>query len=200
MFDYESKLFKIDIESKNAQSGSILVAEPFLRDVYFNHAVIQMIDCNPGQTAMGVVLNQATDYKLQQLIGSVSRKDPVTVYCGGPMSRDRIFYMHTLGDLLEGSRAVTDDLYIGGNFESMLKYINAGYPVDGHIRFFLGYSGWSPGQLDQELHDHVWGVSDPVPSSLLMNREGDAMWHDMVRYLGPAYNNWRYHPKNVSAN
>ncbi|MCM1110885.1 MAG: YqgE/AlgH family protein [Clostridium sp.] len=202
MLDFDSLLFNIDIKAKIARPGSLLIAEPFLRESCFNHSVIQLVDYGVGRGAMGVVMNQPTGYTLQKLIGSVTRPRPIPVYCGGPMSCDRLFFIHSLSQFIDGSSPISDNLSIGGDFSQMVEYINAGYPLDGLIRFFVGYSGWDDGQLDQELRDHVWAVADPgdAPASKLMTLEGDAMWHELVRALGPDYRGWRFYPKNISAN
>ena len=63
MIDFESLLFNIDINSERIpRSGSLLVAEPFLREQYFHHSVICLVDYEPRGSAMGVVLNNITSY------------------------------------------------------------------------------------------------------------------------------------------
>lgn len=67
--DYKSLLFNIDIQSGNTPApGALLVSEPFLREDYFSHSVIALIEYEPGGGAMGVVLNNGSDYTLQELV------------------------------------------------------------------------------------------------------------------------------------
>lgn len=61
--------------------------------------------------------------------------DAIPAYCGGPMSCDRLYFMHTLGCLIPDSREIIPGLYIGGDFDTVLSIVNDGYAVDGHIRF-----------------------------------------------------------------
>lgn len=192
-------LFNIDIESPMPEKGSLLIAEPFLRETFFNHAVIAMIDCEEGRGSMGVVLNRSTGHTLDTLAEGISRKVPV--FCGGPMSTDRLFYIHTLGDIIPGASSIVDDLFVGGDFSAMRGYVEAGHPIEGHIRFFIGYSGWDEGQLRDEMGNHVWATS-PMPSdkSSLLTGADDTMWHRTVRALGTPYRNWLYHPSNPSMN
>lgn len=201
MIDFGSFLFKIDISVRLPRPGSLLVAEPFLRESYFNHAVICLIDHAQGQTSMGVVLNRLSGHTLQELIDDVDVAADVPVYCGGPMSCDRLYFLHTLGSaVIPDAREVRNGLWIGGNFEAMKQYVNAGYPVEGNIRFFIGYSGWDAGQLDGELRKSVWAVTEfQSPEDLLCGEE-DGMWHRYVRAMGPSYRGWRYHPQNPRAN
>ncbi|WP_289692515.1 YqgE/AlgH family protein, partial [uncultured Duncaniella sp.] len=164
MIDFESLIFNIDIDTRCIpRPGSLLVAEPFLRERYFHHAVICLVDYEPKGSAMGIVLNNRTTYTLQDILPSVTATDAIPVYCGGPMSCDRLYFMHTLGGLIPDSREIIPGLYIGGDFDTVLSIVNdgyavdghirffLGYAVDGHIRFFLGYSGWDMEQLDGEL-------------------------------------------------
>lgn len=201
MIDFESILFNIEIDRRPIpQVGSLLVAEPFLRERYFHHAVICLVDYEPRGSAMGIVLNSRTSYTLQDLLPAVKAADPIPVYCGGPMSCDRLYFMHTLGDLIPSSREIVDGLFIGGDFDAMLSIVNDGYQVEGHLRFFLGYSGWGVEQLDEELLTHVWAVTEiPSVGSLLIGEE-DAYWHNIVRSMGESYKGWLYHPRNPHSN
>lgn len=194
-------LFNINISSRAPGAGKMLVAEPFLRESFFNHAVIAMIDCDPDKPSMGVVMNQETGHTLDTLVEDISVQG-IPVYCGGPMSCDRLYYIHTLGpDILPGAGEISPGLWIGGDFKSMCGYVEAGYPLDGLIRFFIGYSGWERGQLDGEMEQKVWAVADmPQPPSRLLSTTGDAQWHEAVRSLGSPYRTWLYHPRDLRAN
>lgn len=200
--DYKSLLFNIDIPSANAPApGAMLVSEPFLREEYFNHSVIALIEYEPGGGAMGVVLNNESEYSLQELVEGVEIKEPIPVYCGGPVGSDRLFFVHTLGDVIPGTQPLGNGLWIGGDFDPMLSIINDRYELEGNIRFFLGYSGWSDGQLEDEIARNVWTVS-PLAGSPhdVLRGDGDAYWHRAVRALGPDFRGWLYHPQNPMAN
>ena len=200
--DYKTLLFNIDIPPVSSPApGALLVSEPFLHEEYFNHAVIALVEYEPSESAMGVVLNNETDYKLQDLIEGITVREPIPVFCGGPVSEDRLFFIHTLGDLIPDTQPLGNGLWIGGDFDAMLKIINDRYDLEGNIRFFLGYSGWEAGQLEGELSRRVWAVGQmpESPRELLLD-EGDAAWHRAVRSLGPSYRGWLYHPQNPMVN
>ena len=82
----------------------------------------------------------------------------------------------------------------------MKAYVNMGLPTDGRIRFFVGYSGWDAGQLDREVHQHVWAVAPQPETSRILNVEGESYWYKVVRSLGRSYRNWLYHPTNPKLN
>ncbi|WP_289764644.1 YqgE/AlgH family protein [uncultured Duncaniella sp.] len=201
MIDFESLIFNIDIDTRCIpRPGSLLVAEPFLRERYFRHAVICLVDYEPKGSAMGIVLNNRTTYTLQDILPSVTATDAIPVYCGGPMSCDRLYFMHTLGGLIPDSREIIPGLYIGGDFDTVLSIVNDGYAVDGHIRFFLGYSGWDMEQLDGELLKNVWAVTEIPSIGRLLEGEEDSYWHNIVRAMGHKYRGWLYHPRNLHSN
>ncbi len=193
-------LFSIDLPNRKAYSGALLVAEPFLRESYFNHAVICLVDYDKSSTSMGLVMNKMTNYMLSDLVSAVIRTEKIPVYCGGPMSCDRLYFVHTLGNIIPGAQPVTEGLYIGGDFDAMLDYVNSGYPLEGHLRFCIGYSGWGAGQLDEELHKNVWTVTPVTEPSTLLTGADDAYWHRQVRSMGHDYRGWRYHPQNPGLN
>lgn len=201
MIDYDNVLFNINISSGMPCPGALLISEPFLREEHFAHSVICLVDYQQASTAMGIVMNHPTAYTLQGLVQGVTRREQIPVWCGGPMSCDRLYFLHTLGqDIIPESRQIADGLWIGGNFDSMLRYVNDGYPIEGHIRFFIGYSGWSREQLDEELRNHVWAVMEPLSLQSLLTGGNDAYWHRHVRALGDAFRGWLYHPRNPQAN
>ena len=200
--DYKNLLFNIDIPPVSAPApGALLVSEPFLREEYFNHAVISLVEYEPGKSAMGVVLNNKTDYKLQDLVEGITVTEPIPVFCGGPVGEDRLFFIHTLGDLIPDTQPMSNGLWIGGDFDAMLKIVNDRYELDGNIRFFVGYSGWEAGQLEGELARNVWTVAEmPESPHQLLRGTGDAAWHNIVRSLGADYRGWLYHPQNPMVN
>lgn len=199
-------LFNIEMGNQPAPgSGKLLIAEPFLREPYFNHAVVMMVDGDGAENeSMGVVLNIDSDNSLQSLIGGIEREEPIDVFCGGPLGLDRLFFLHTLGDVISNSQQINDTgIYVGGDFTDVIDYINSGYPLEGHVRFFVGYSGWSAGQLDDEISKNVWAVVNPAevgtPAMLLTDRE-NSYWHRTVNALGDRFKTWRMFPKDLRSN
>lgn len=179
--------------------GRLLVSEPFLEEDCFSHSVATLLDYEPRGGAMGVVLNHRTPSLLADVLDSdAGVRVDVPVYCGGPLALDRLYFLHTLGsDIVPGSRpSYADGLYVGGDFDAMIDYINSGYTIDGCVRFFVGYSSWEAGQLESEIAEGTWAVSEsPALASELLCGAGDAFWHRRVRALGSAYRAWRLVPR-----
>ncbi len=196
----DSLIFNIKMPSVEPYPGALLVAEPFLRESYFNHAVVCLVDYERGKGVMGVVLNKITRYTLNELVSSIVVDKPIPVFCGGPMSQDHLYFIHTLGDAIPGSRHIVGNLYIGGDFDIVVDMINSGYDIDGSIRFCLGYSGWDAGQLEGEIRKAVWAVTSIPDMGRILTGEEDTYWHSMVRSMGDCYRGWLYHPQDPRMN
>lgn len=203
MKDLSTSLLKIrTVRPATIGAGSILVAEPFLTESYFNHGVITLVDYSATDGALGLVMNNPTGHMLDEFLEGVSAGTDVPVYCGGPIGPDRMVFMHTLGEaVFPGAKEFVPGLYLGGDFDAAVDYVNKGYPVDGMIRFFIGYSGWDSSQLADELDNEVWAVTDtPADRSLLLKGEEDHYWHRFVRRMGPVCRPWRFFPRDLRSN
>lgn len=203
MKDITANLFRVKSNHCSPAAGTVLVAEPFMKEGYFNHGVVSLIDYVPDEGATGTVMNNRTEYLLGELLDGVLPNVQIPVFCGGPLGQDRLYFIHTLGsDIIPKARRYAPGLYVGGDFDIIVDYINQGYDVEGAVRFFIGYSNWSEGQLERELKDESWAVSNSSgmqPSDLLRG-SGDRYWHRYVRSLGPAYRAWTLMPRNVACN
>lgn len=200
MIDFDRILFNTDIDSRKPAPGTLLVAEPFLRDEYFSHAVVCLVEYGEAEAAMGIVLNHRTSYTLSDILPGLNTATDVPVYCGGPVGCDRLYFIHTIPEIIPGSHKIRQGLYIGGDINAMTEYVNSGYPTEGYMRFFIGYSGWSESQLDMELDERTWAVTEINQAGELLSGSGDPYWHRMVRSLGDSFRGWLFHPQNRHAN
>lgn len=202
MIDIDTTFFSPVTEKRPVERGGLLVAQPFLEESWFRRGVISLIDYSESEGATGVVLNNGINYVLDDVLDDVEKGTDIPVYCGGPLSQDRLYFVHTLGsNILPGARQYAPGLYIGGDFDAAVQYINEGYPTDGLIRFFIGYSGWESGQLEQEIADGTWAtLPAPADPRSALTGDGYHFWHRAVRRLGSAYRSWRLVPGITDAN
>ncbi|MCM1032993.1 MAG: YqgE/AlgH family protein [Odoribacter sp.] len=203
MKELETTFFNLSTVKLPVHAGDLLVAQPFLDDDWFERAVISIIDYDKIDGATAVVLNNDMGYTLDEVLSGIGDAGKnVKVYCGGPLSRDRLYFIHTLGpEIIPNAREYGPGLYIGGDFTHAVAYVNDGYPCDGLIRFFVGYTGWSVGQLEQEIDEDTWAVL-PIgnESSRFIVGSGDAVWHRAVKEMGDEYRSWSLIPRDIQSN
>ncbi|HBY17407.1 MAG: YqgE/AlgH family protein [Muribaculaceae bacterium] len=197
--DLESIIYK-DPTIVNPQKGDLLIAEPLLDEPYFKRSVILLLDEDNNQGHIGLALNKITPVSLQDLFPDWKAGAEVPVYSGGPVEADRLFMLHTMGDRFEGSMEVSPGLYVGAKLDDIIDYINNNRYADGNIRFFLGYSGWSRGQLTSEILKNTWALNpNPGHTDVLTGAE-DLYWRREVRRLGEKYRSWLLVPSNPAFN
>ena len=197
--DLESIIYK-NPTIVNPQKGDLLIAEPLLDEPYFKRSVILLLDEDNNQGHIGLALNKITPVSLQDLFPDWKAGAEVPVYSGGPVEADRLFMLHTMGDRFDGSMEVSPGLYVGAKLDDIIDYINNNRYADGNIRFFLGYSGWSRGQLTSEILKNTWALNpNPGHTDVLTGAE-DLYWRREVRRLGEKYRSWLLVPSNPAFN
>lgn len=187
-------MFNIAFNKLVPERGRLLISEPLLSEAYFQRSVIFLIEHN-DQGTMGLVVNKPSGLVLNRIVEGLEDIDEIPVFCGGPMSSDRMYYLHTLGHLVPHSIEISDGLYIGGDFDVILSYLRSGNNIEHNIKFLVGYSGWSPGQLIEEIENKVWVVADNISPKDCITQEGDLFWRSVVQSLGEKYRTWLNYPK-----
>ena len=193
----EADIFKIESNNVLPSQGKILISEPFLCDVTFRRSVVLLVD-HTNEGTMGLIINKELPLSLNHLINEFKYIDTIPLFNGGPICTDTLFYLHTLPDIPEAFQ-VNQELYINGNFDAIKRYILQGNPVEGKIRFFLGYSGWQYEQLEREITENSWMVSKEEASYLLTEESKD-MWRKSLEKLGSKYEAWSRFPQVPSLN
>ena len=192
-----TNIFRIETNHVAPKQGHVLIAEPFLSGSYFNRAII-LIASYSEKGAVGFILNKKVDYPVEDIFVDFPDFD-AEIHIGGPVGTDSIYFIHTLGDHIPGSTLIKENLYLGGDFNVLKRQIELGLIDQNQVRFFLGYSGWDAGQLEEEINENSWLVAD-IPQIDLMNLEENTMWSESVRALGGRYSMWENYPENPSLN
>lgn len=190
-------IFKIRTNNVAPQKGRVLIAEPFLGGNYFSRSVILLV-AHSDKGAVGFILNKRIDFPIYDIFNDFPEFN-AKVYIGGPVATDSIYFIHKLGDKLPGSIQVLGDLYWGGDFTELKRQIRLGMLQPSDIRFFLGYSGWDSGQLEDEIKENSWLVTD-VDEESVMRELNQASWVDFVKKAGSRYTIWENFPENPSLN
>ena len=192
-------LFKITHNDVIPAQGSILISEPFLRDAYFQRSVVLLVE-HEKEGSLGFVLNKKTDLLVNSFFPDLEEADAMPIFLGGPVCADRLFFIHSLGkEVVSNTVSINDHLYFDGNFDDLRNYIAQGNPIAGKVKFFLGYSGWTEGQLGNEIEKNSWVVSKANFRKLLQ-AEGEEFWKSTLSSMGSKYENWTKYPKDPYLN
>jgi putative transcriptional regulator len=161
--------------TKETLAGSLLLAHPAMRDPNFRRCVVLMSAHN-AEGAMGVVLNRPLGKRLGEISGdfALTKLSQIPVFKGGPVQPDQLILV-AWQPHPEGFR-----LHFGLDPE---KAFELAAEEGTHLRGFLGYSGWSAGQLENEMKMRTWIVAD-IPEDLLTHNQDDSLWRTVLAREG----------------
>ena len=144
-------------EEQRPEKGKLLVSAPHLTDI-FRRTVIYLVEHNESGS-VGFVLNKPIKFKVSEVIDDFPEFDS-RVYIGGPVQTELINYIHRTPEKIDGGYEIQNGIYWGGNFESLKLLVESKSVKPDDLKFFVGYAGWSPNQLDEEMEDNSWYVTD----------------------------------------
>jgi putative transcriptional regulator len=176
--------------------GTFLIAEPFLGDANFERSVVLLCEHN-HLGSFGFVMNQATNLQLNDVLKDAVASD-FPLYVGGPVDHNTLHYIHRIENV-EDSVRIADGLYWSGDFEQITNMLNLGQLTEQDIRFFVGYSGWSQGQLESEMMRNSWMVA-PATASFMFDTAPDQFWRTILRRMGGEYKVKSNYPIDPSLN
>src|SRR5262249_38168380 len=116
-----------------------------------------------------------------------------------PVQMDTIHFLHQYPDKIPGSYQVLDDIYWGGDFEIAITLLKEGSIDKNKIRFFIGYSGWSGGQLSDELKEKSW-LTAQANRKIVFHKKADDIWKDSLKSLGGDYEQLSNYPIDPQLN
>lgn len=193
----EINLFNINHYLTQIGRGKCLISEPFSPDSYFGRSVVLITEHNEKEGTLGYILNKPVDVPIHELFNDFPKFD-APCFVGGPVNPETIHYLHTRIDLLPESTHVAKNIYWGGDFDLLKDHISNGLIKPTEIRFFLGYSGWAPQQLQQEIEDKFWIVSNISPKKIMHAHENT--WKELLNEMGDSYSLWANAPVNPGMN
>lgn len=165
-------------------TGRFLISEPFMSDQNFQRTVVLLVE-HGEQGSLGFVLNRQLKVKIHEVVEGVPSVD-APVFMGGPVEQNTLHFVHKLGEEIIGSRQVYENIYWGGSFEDLQEKLRLGLISAHDILFFIGYSGWGPGQLDFELEKKSWIVAPEDPNFIFRDHYED-MWREVLKSMGTKY-------------
>lgn len=164
--------------------GILLIADPFLKDPNFLRTVVFLCE-HKEEGSFGFVLNRQYENTLDELIPELEGHK-IPVYYGGPVQIDSIHFLHQYPDEIPGGQEVIKGVYWGGDFDAVVNIVkNSVIDID-KIRFFIGYSGWSEGQLPDEMNEKTW-LAVKATRKLIFHKSCAEIWKDSLKHLGGDY-------------
>ena len=183
----------IDNEKPRSFAGSLLVAHPSMLDPNFRRAVLFISAHDPDDGALGVIINRPLDKSVADLMSETppAALANVPVFLGGPVGKNQLmlaaFEWHK-GEGLKLNHNVNASDSSAGTEDG-----------PGSIFAFVGYAGWSAGQLEAEMRQKAWIVQKPSRAALKPERL-PKLWFDIMQSLGPWYKMLAAAPDDPSLN
>ena len=181
------------------QKGLLLIAEPtLLGDFSFNRSVLLLTEHNAVEGSIGFILNKPLQYSINDLIDDIDAS--FEIYNGGPVEQDNLYFIQTIPTIIPNSIEISNGIYWGGDFEVTKQLINEKKISKEHIRFFLGYSGWGVDQLEAELEEKAWIVTENTLKDQLLSKSSLHFWKEKILEQGGEYVLFSNAPENPTLN
>ena len=156
-------------------STSLLLAHPQIEGEFFARSVIYLVSHNE-ERSFGFIINQPSDFSLGDLMGQEVPKGELTsVQIGGPVGMDRLFFLH-LSEEDDGAAAPSSDAL-------PLCGVSSTMPTSVPSIAMIGYAGWGPGQLEEELREDVW-LAALANRDVIFNHPIENRYHTALASLG----------------
>jgi len=171
---------------RNAEpaAGMLLVAARELRDPFFGKSVILLLQ-HDVTGSKGLILNRLSDWRLSDVVSDIdgAQADQYPLFFGGPMGVHKVVMLVHTADAVAPARQVTDDIYFSDSRRVFEKLLAARTPAD-ELHFYLGYAGWTTGQLAGEIARGSWHLVKGDPEAVFdVGNEG--LWEQMINELEP---------------
>jgi putative transcriptional regulator len=176
--------------------GALLISEPFNPEPTFKRSVVLLSQHN-SKGSIGFIINKPTQLKVYEALDDFPEFEAY-VYWGGALKLDSIYYIHSL-EGLEGAVKITDGIYWGGDYQQLKVMIEAGEVTTDQIKFLAGYSAWQSKQLEKDISEDNWWVTDADQYSVLI-AEPTIIWGKMLTAMGHVYGIMNDFPEDPSLN
>lgn len=162
---------------------SLLVAMPGLQDPYFGKAVVLLLEYDK-EHAFGMIINRPSSVQVKDIVveGEAYIKDLNQIMLtGGPVQPEFLWALHSSDYRGESTTDLSDNLRLSAVSEALAVLGTGSGPEQCHLGF--GYSGWGPGQLEQELQDGTWWPA-PLNEGVVLETPYEERWETVLRDLG----------------
>ena len=165
-------------------SPVLLIAMPQLADPNFHRSVVLILN-HSSDGAMGLILNTPLG---EHTLGSFAETQEsichdnlarTVLYKGGPVDTQR-GWLHHVNPIVEEKKEILPGLFLSGSMESLKTLLEDG---KNPIKFCLGYAGWSPGQLEEEMKQGAW-LDAKSSLAYILETDSELLWEKILRDMG----------------
>ena len=164
--------------------GVFLIAGANMLDPNFSRSVILLCE-HRYEGSFGLILNQPLRLKLADVLTNMTDRSE-KIYRGGPVQENTLHFIHRCPGLGIGSKKIMPNVYWGGDLGSLAKKFSEDKISSKDIRFFVGYSGWGEGQLDDEIKKDAWYLRKAT-SEMIFYADSRNHWRNIFKIMGKEY-------------
>jgi len=180
------------------RKGDLLISEPYLPDPNFERTVIFLCE-HDENGSLGFVLNKKSKAVVNDLMDELDSFN-ADIFVGGPVQRKTLHFLHKGNTVLDADVKVVEGIHWGMDFEGLMEKINTGQVSEQDIKFFVGYSGWSPGQLLEELKEKTWIVCKCANQDLVFDTDPEDLWSVVLKNMGGKFKVMANYPRDPRLN
>jgi len=184
-------------ETDNFLRGQLLLDSGQLRGSFFQRTVV-LICQHDAEGAFGLVINRATGSNVGEMIVA-DLPDHVKgspLFLGGPVQPSALSFLHT--DAFIPDANVLPNLNLGHSLDSLME-LGESFSPTRKLKMFVGYAGWSPGQLEDEMKRKAW-LTHPASLELVFEADPGQLWQMILRQKGWKYKLLSQMPEDLSMN
>ncbi|MCX6165816.1 MAG: YqgE/AlgH family protein [Ignavibacteriae bacterium] len=186
----------MDENTQKPEKGKFLISAPHLTDI-FRRSVIYLVEHNESGS-VGFVLNRPMKYNIDEVIEDFPEFQS-KVFLGGPVQTELVNFIHKTPGKIEGGYEIHNGIYWGGNFDNLKVMADAKSINPADFKFFVGYAGWSPNQLEDELKENSWYVAN-ANEDFIFSNEPERLWQNILKSMGGEYITISTFPEDPSVN
>lgn len=162
------------------QKGTLLVASRYLADPNFARAVVLLVDYG-AQGAMGLIINRPTGLTLSEVFPAIGPRFSARhrLYVGGPVAPEQVMLLFRTEQQPKNTVHVFGDIFLGASADSLRQVLSRSEHGES-FHAYVGYAGWGPGQLEDEVSRGDWHLLSP-DSRTVFDAEPSEIWHELLR-------------------
>lgn len=166
-------------------SGKVLVATPYMPEGMFNRSLIYMLS-HTQEGSMGLIFNRLVNHIRMKSFFQITNDQNTNntlmpIYLGGPVEHDRGFFLHS--DDYEENLLIKFQNHLAVSSNAQISHDIASGNGPKNSLFIIGYTSWKAGQLENEIKNNLWMVTD-CSTEFIFAAQPENKWHNALQSLG----------------